>query len=469
MGENFNFSILRHNSICIELKINNGDQILVYKLLSYYSTDKYIYAIKDNTDLTKRELFNIFDKAFSSVKVECVDRFFNSRYLTNTTRQNTKYVEDILNDLESSINPKYVSLSCINLIYELSKMNAKSLETYGNKIIPYLTKTENFLGYNFRYLISNFESTNQLSKEIKADFYLNLYRAIPDSFDDDRSLFSKIKESLKYALSMKRKDLKDILNKTKIISADDINAKFVLDEYKGIGIKPEELLDCLLLYKKTDLLYFYLTENIKYVVKNFDNNNFSIALYLRFLASNGYTDKIPLLAKKLIPYVKNVKDYYSLRVFLSDNDILDIFIYENKNKNKDYNYYLALRCEEKNISDQIKAANKFDDFYYGYYTYRYVLLSYTYSYLNNLEELSDYTCKDFRTEIRNEMNCGKLESYYEEAIGLVCYQDKNATRYFFSPEFDRLLGNPYFALTKALAYTKQGKKIKNMYQYPEVK
>ena len=67
------------------------------------------------------------------------------------------------------------------------------------------------------------------------------------------------------------------------------------------------------------------------------------------------------------------------------------------------------------------------------------------------------------------MNCGKLESYYEEAIGLVFYQDKNATRYFFSPKFDRLLGNPYFALTKALAYTKQGKKIKNMYQYPEVK
>ncbi len=147
--------------------------------------------------------------------------FFNSRYLTNTTRQNTKYVEDILNGLESSINPKYVSLSCINLIYELSKMNGKSLEIYGNKIIPYLTKTENFLGYNFRYLISNFESNNQLSQEIKADFYLNLYRAIPNSFDDDKSLFSNIKESLKYALSMKRKDLKDILNKTKIISADD--------------------------------------------------------------------------------------------------------------------------------------------------------------------------------------------------------------------------------------------------------
>ena len=69
------FNILRQNSICIELKINNRDQILVYKLLSYYNTDKYIYAIKDNTDLTKRELFNIFDKAFSSVKVECVDRF----------------------------------------------------------------------------------------------------------------------------------------------------------------------------------------------------------------------------------------------------------------------------------------------------------------------------------------------------------------------------------------------------------
>lgn len=57
MGENFNFSILRQNSICIELKINNGDQILVYKLLTYYNTDKYIYAIKDNTDLTKRDFF----------------------------------------------------------------------------------------------------------------------------------------------------------------------------------------------------------------------------------------------------------------------------------------------------------------------------------------------------------------------------------------------------------------------------
>lgn len=108
---------------------------------------------------------------------------------------------------------------------------------------------------------------------------------------------------------------------------------------------------------------------------------------MRFLASNGYTDKIPLLAKKLIPYVKNVKDYYSLRVFLSDNDILDIFIYENKNKNKDYNYYLALRYKEKNILNQIKTSNKFGDYYYGYYTYRYVLLSYTYSYLNNLGEL----------------------------------------------------------------------------------
>lgn len=469
MGDNFNFSVLRHNSICIELVNGNGEQILVYKIYSYYNDDRYKYATKGFNDFNKRELFNIFDKAFASLKIDSVNRFLDSRYNISKGKQSPKYVDDILNDLETATNPDYVSLSCINLIYELSKMNAKNIELYANKIIPYLTNTVNFLDYSFRYLISRFESNDQIPQEIKTDFYLNLYKATPDSFDGNSSLFSYVKDALKYALSMKRKDLKDILEKTATISCQDSNAKFILNEYKGIGIKPEELLDCLLMYKRPDLLYYYLTENIDYIKDNFDENDFSISIYLRFLASNGYIEKIPFLAKKLIRYVKKVKDYYSLRVFLSDNDILDVFTKENKNEDTKYTYYLASKCEEKNISEQIKFTNKLDSYYYDNYSNKAILLSYAYSYLNNLVELSDYNCKDFRMDIRSEMNCGELERHYEEAIGLVCYQDKNATRYFFSPEFERLQGNPYFALAKALAYTKQGKKIKNMYQYPEVK
>ncbi len=467
MNASTNFTILRHNNLCVELKSKNGIQVIVYKKdYYYYDSKRYIYASKNGEDLKSLNMEREAELAITKTGIQYASS--SLRYLTG--KQNIKYIDEIIADIETAKNPEYIGLYCICLIYEISKLNQKNMEIYIKKIIPFLHFASDFISSSYADLLSIFDKHCSVSQELKTEFYLNLYKADLYVFRSyTRNVSENINLAINYALTTHRKDLKDTLLKYQKISSDNENIRFVLNEYKGIGINPDELLDCLMTYKRSDLLYYYLTDNIDYIKKELGNNGFSVMIYLRYLDLNGYKDKIPSLAKKLIKYIKSTKDYYSLRVFLTDDDILDIYINDKKDDKELVNYTLPICCENEKLSQQIMTCNKLSE--YGYYSYKKEinLLSYAYSYLNNLKKLDDYDCKDFRMDIRSEMNYGRLKEKYEFAIGLVGYQDKNATRYFFSPEFDSLLGNPYFAIAKSLAYTKQGKKIKNMYQYPEVK
>ena len=212
-----------------------------------------------------------------------------------------------------------------------------------------------------------------------------------------------------------------------------------------------------------------LLENPQYFNEPLEKGSFSAIELIRYLALHGYSSRVAELAKSLIAYTSSPKDYFALRVFLSDDDLLESckkkaqFFYDIND------FSLPLTFESDDLATKIKkeALQMTTTYYYRSKT---TLIKYAYGY-EKYGEFDSYYAKEARSDIRYDMSIGRDSSGFADlALALINAGDKNILRTIFTPEAeDTYTGDPIYALLRADCNLKLGKKVSDMHVYPEGK
>ncbi len=468
----YGYESLRNNEICFELIDKNGSQFLAFRdpnstYSSYYGyRELFIVQAKDTGTYHPASLSNALSIQTNLIRAVPLKSLLN-KFKPNNYKVNPSFIDGVLKDLEDASNPTYIGNYCIALIFEMTKMDTNNANKYAKQIIRWMSYTNNIVDEAFDKLIDVFDKNIYINSDLKEEFYLKLAQSHVD-FDICPLTETYIKRTIKEAINKGITDLdENLLFRFPIANSSSPEADLLYENYHGLGIYPNEIPTYLMKRKKVDELYSFLTKYPAYL-KTYFNNKDRLAIYLiRYLATNGYQDKVKELAMKLLPYVKSAKDYYSLRVFLTDDELMSSL---PLSKDSYYDYvdspcFLSIHLESNELA--MKIAKR--DYIFGHGEY--IILSYVFGYTPN-DRLRDYYCKDLRQGIRDNMfySNSPARFFYATALGLIAYGDKTVLRYFCTKESDDIyLGDPYYALIRAFISCKTGKKVKDIYQYPEEK
>lgn len=473
-----NFKLVRKNMLCFEMKDSNGNQFSVFKNKGYSSyyyyddddEDSYYIESKDINIHIDNELQVIAYQLDLScdLKNPGHDWFYIDRSYIAHSRPDFSYVDAVLEDLKTATNPNYIGNYCTFLIIELMKMAKSEAAFYAKKIIPYLSYTRNLYSEYFNNIINTFSSISVLPKEMLPDFYFKL--ALSNvTREEAPDLFDNCEYYLKLAVDEKRTDLKDVLLRFPVIEKNSANAEFILETYQGIGINPKSLPAYLINKNRGDLLFSLLLEQPQYFEEPLKNATFFAIELIRYLALHGFSSSIAELAKSLIAYTKSPKDYFALRVFVSDDDLVESFKKKRQFNNNILDYSIPYNVESNDLVKKIIDAT-FPSSSIHLYNYKLEFSKYAFGYDNHGEvDIDD--AKGIRSYVRNDINNKKPSSEFaDKTLALINAGDKNILRYLFAPEAEETYsGDPIYALFKADCNLKLGKKVPDMHVYPEGK
>ena len=474
-GSYKNFKVIRQNQMCFEMKDNIGNQFSVFKDERYYN---YTYGSRERLYFIQSKTINVplvkeIQEIAYQLDLSCnlekpgYDMYINPRDMARS-KPDLEYVDAVLKDFQTATNPDYIGNYCTFLIIELMKMSKSVAALYAERIIPYLSYTKNLYSNYFNNIIRTFSTIAVLPQKILPDFYFKLALSSVTR-EQAPDLFKNCEYYLKLAVDEKRTDLKELLLRCPVIDKDSSRADFILETYQGIGIDPKTLPSYLINRNRGDLLFSMLLDYPQYFNEPLENRTFSAIELIRYLALHGYSSRVAELAKSLIAYTASPKDYFALRVFLSDDDLIE----SCKKKGQFYydinDFNLPLMFESDDLATKIKnEALQMSTTYY--YRSRTTLIKYAYGY-EKYGEFDSYDAKEARSDIRFDMSVKKESSGFAGiALALINAGDKNILRTIFTPEAeDTYTGDPIYALLRADCNLKLGKKVSDIHVYPEGK
>ena len=470
-----NFNVIRQNQMCFEMKDVNGNQFSVFKDSKYYNYNYGRYEkhyFIESKDISVSLVKDIQDIAYHfdlscNLQKPGDDMYINPRFISHC-KPDLEFADAVLKDFKTATNPNYIGNYCTFLIIELMKMPKSVAALYAERIIPYLSYTRNLYSDYFNNIIKTFSTVALLPQKALPEFYFKLALSnvtrgqAPD-------LFKNCEYYLKLAVDEKRTDLKELLLRCPVIDKDSSRAEFILETYQGIGINPKHLPAYLINKNRGDLLFSMLLDYPQYFEEQLQNGVFSTVELIRYLALHGFSSRVAELAKSLITYTMSAKDYFALRVFLSDDDLI-----ESCKKKAQFGYdinsfNLPLTLESDDLATKIKnEALQMSTTYY--YRSRTTLIKYAYGY-EKYGEFDSYYAKEARSNIRFDMSVGKeISGFAGMALALINAGDKNILRTIFTPEAeDTYTGDPIYALLRADCNLKLGKKVSDIHVYPEGK
>lgn len=469
------YKVIRQNQMCFEMKDVNGNQFSVFKDSKYYNYNYGRYEkhyFIESKDISVSLVKDIQDIAYHfdfscNLQKPGDDMYINPRFISHC-KPDLEFVDAVLKDFKTATNSNYIGNYCTFLIIELMKMPKSVAALYAERIIPYLSYTRNLYSDYFNAIIKTFSTVALLPQKELPEFYFKLALSnvtrgqAPD-------LFKNCEYYLKLAVDEKRTDLKELLLRCPVIDKDSSRAEFILETYQGIGINPKHLPAYLINKNRGDLLFSMLLDYPQYFEEQLQNGVFSTVELIRYLALHGFSSRVAELAKSLITYTMSAKDYFALRVFLSDNDLI-----ESCKKKAQFGYdinsfNLPLTLESDDLATKIKnEALQMSTTYY--YRSRNTLIKYAYGY-EKYGEFDSYDAKEARSDIRFDMSVKKESSGFAGiALALINAGDKNILRTIFTPEAeDTYTGDPIYALLRADCNLKLGKKVSDIHVYPEGK
>lgn len=470
-----NFNVIRQNQMCFEMKDVNGNQFSVFKDSKYYNYNYGRYEkhyFIESKDISVSLVKDIQDIAYHfdlscNLQKPGDDMYINPRFISHC-KPDLKFVDAVLKDFKTATNSNYIGNYCTFLIIELMKMPKSVAALYAERIIPYLSYTRNLYSDYFNNIIKTFSTVALLPQKSLPEFYFKLALSnvtrgqAPD-------LFKNCEYYLKLAVDEKRTDLKELLLRCPVIDKDSSRAEFIIETYQGIGINPKHLPAYLINKNRGDLLFSMLLDYPQYFEEQLQNGVFSTVELIRYLALHGFSSRVAELAKSLITYTMSAKDYFALRVFLSDDDLI-----ESCKKKAQFGYdinsfNLPLTLESDDLATKIKnEALQMSTTYY--YRSRTTLIKYAYGY-EKYGEFDSYYAKEARSNIRFDMSVGKeISGFAGMALALINAGDKNILRTIFTPEAeDTYTGDPIYALLRADCNLKLGKKVSDIHVYPDGK
>ncbi len=460
---------LRACKMCFEIKDESGQHFVVFR-----DPGSYYGAIL----VENRDELNVPDEKRQSLKqaVEHISKETNSAsygayelrvWGSQYANGDPEFIAAALKDMKAAKNPAYVGNYCVALLCEIAKLPKVKTLPYLKELIPYLDKTTSLAGEHLDDYLKTIEKFYPMPEEVRRPFYFALASSNV-AFYRVSYLTEAIENELVKAINSKEEDLGGLLRRFPVIKSSGPNADFVYEKYHGIGMKPNFFILYMIKNGKVETLYDTLIKNPEYIKDSLeDKEGFSPMEVFRYLASHGYEGKKKEIAKALMKVTKNPKAYFFLRPFLSEDEVIEIFKNKPKENGRwgDASRMLPCLLDTKKVKDALK-----EEYVGYYYPERYVLPSCAYRYEDwDLKKLEDYEIKNVRTGVRNSLNDGDNgAAYFADAIGLAAYGDKTISRYFLSEFQDSYGDDPYFCLVKAYVGA-MGKKVKEMYAYPEGK
>ncbi len=472
MKQNYTYNgvtCLRACKMCFEIKDESGQQFVVFRESgSYYASMLVESRDEINVSIEKKKSLQ---QAIEQISKETNSATYSSYELKVWGSQyvcgDPKFIEAALKDMKVAKNPAYVGNYCVALLCEIAKLPKVKMLPYLKELVPYLDKTALIAGDHLDDYLEEIEKVHLMPKEVRRPFYFALAKSNL-VFSRVPYLTGAIEDELLKAIHDREDGLEGLLRRFPVIESSGENADFVYEKYRGIGMKPTFFILYMAKNDKAETLYETLIKDPDYFVDSFDDEiGFSPMEVVRYLSSRGYENKVKELAKALMKVIKEPEDYCFLQPFLSEDEIIEIFKNKPKEKDRweDKSRILPCLLGTKKVKDALK-----EEHVGYYYPERYSIPACAYRCGDfDLPELEDYQVKNVRTDVRNSLlNKDKGEEFFAFAIGLVAYGDKAVSRYFLSEFEDRYGDNPYFCLVKAYIGS-TGKKVKDMYAYPEGK
>ncbi len=477
------YKVLRKNKFCFELKNGKGEQFLVNRVYgnqrySYYGhkdEPKFIVESKDKINEIVIIDNNLLASISSSEKSAAPECYYTGGWDSDrkSITEINAYLKEVIADIKSAKNPRYIGNYCVNILYEMAKGSKIMKNTFLREILPYLNLTTNIV----REYMDHYVHEILLGKPFSSDDERKFLFALGSSsiaFYENSELSDKIKGALRSAIASMKTDIpKALLSNFPLVDEESASAAFLFTCYEGAGLYPYFFLYYAASNNKPEMIYERLMNDPSFRAEAFprakfvaDKKHLSAIETLRYLVTHGYERKKSEIAKTLLSANREGRDYYKLRVFVSDEDTVDVY---KGVKDDSFNSVKALPIlmDKEEVKEKIKEGK---EPYFRNET-QYKLASFAYSYEDKPSyTFQDYTIREERNEIRSHLNNDwDLYECLDEALGLINYGDKAVCRYF-SSEFVKGWGyDPTFALLRGHIARKAGKIGKEMYVYKEGK
>ena len=359
--EKSDFKILRKNRISFEMQHKTGDQyVVLYRSSLFYQDDFFIQGknpITKNIDMDSLQA--IAQYYYNKTLIEDFSTATRPFYFSRS-KENLSFVDAAFNDIKKATNPDYISNYCFILLAEIASMKKTNQVKYFQALIPFLSNLNNGLNNEHEKLLTNFYQYSSLSDNIKKESLLAIAKS-NYNFERGSYCYKQIVNMLCDFVDQKREDLRGALDKYSVFSSESSRADFLLEKYDGLGIIKKDLPLLLLARGKSEKLFSLVRNNPSCFLDYFQESGKAIEL-VRYLSLHGYHGCIKEMAQNLLPYIRHAKDYYALRVFLTDDEVLQIFKKLDETAKEKIDYLAFAYYDKESLTQQIK----FRSYYYSY-------------------------------------------------------------------------------------------------------
>ena len=445
-------TLLRWNDMCFEYLIEDkGIQYQILFCIPETYSDPYFLFEKDGKGAPDE--IKTIDAVKKLRPKGCHDSMSSIPYYRcqaiNDIRKNIKLE---LESYRSATSANYKSYLAASILYDISYLPNNTL---GKELVDNLdifTDMKTTSDYYFLSLID--EHIKGMRMEMKSVFYCAL--AMSKDLNISDRMTPNIVKALKYGIQMKRTDLRPLLIRYPVFSFRDDSAEFLMSQYGGDGIKPDELIAYYI--EKNDSKKLY--DSIMGGSLSAKNDNYSLIEILRFLCSHGYSDKKNEIARKIILDASNPKEYFALRQFVTKEELLEEIENHRFHGSKEPMAYFV---EDEQIRKAVDMKMEYKSFFY--YSIDYAE-AYGYD-PKHACTLSEYKIKDARKEVREEMSRyePKFVDCYNTMIGLILSNDKTSYTYLGNDDSKKIIDRGTFSIVRAIANETSGKKFKTMHLY----
>ena len=463
------YTCIRCCNMCFEIVDRKGNQFIVIRNPRGYTRD-FLIECKDDLDLANEKSESLNRAAYQiSGRLDCAryEAFDLRPWSTRYSKSDPAFIEAALKDIKTAKNHRYIGYYCVALLCEIARLPKDNRLPYLKELLPYLDKTKDIADKSLDTYLIAIEEGGDLPDDIRRPLYVALSSAKLD-FQVLPHIRESIETETKKAICDKDENLEKLMKHLPTVEATNQASNYIFGKYNGLNVRGAFRILYWIKKGETEQLYNGLIQNTAYFKDTFGSlEGISPMEVFRFLVSHGYESKKKEIAKALLSIIKEKKDYFALRALLSDEEVIKV--YKNKPKQMegwgDQSRILPIHLDNKAVANALKVEKT-----YYYHPENYYLSSYIYGYgEGELHDPEDYGVKDMRSDVRACLNDKSDGRYYiDNALGLIAYGDKTTIRYFQSEFVDAYPADPYFALAKAYIGN-LGKKMKDMYVYPEGK
>ena len=461
------YTCIRCCGMCFEIVDKKGNQFMAISNRRGYSRD-YIVECRDDPDLAReksdslaRIAYTISSRTGSASYGAFELHPWNSRY----SSPDPAFIEAALKDIKIANNSRYIGYYCVALLCEIARLKQENRLPYLRELLPYLDKTRDIADKNLDLYLDAIEEGGDLPEDIRRPLYFALAKA-KLNFQILPHIRESIETEAKKAICGKDENLEKLMKHLPTVEATSQESNYIYGKYNGASVRSAFRVLYWIKHGEAEHLYNGLMQNPTYFEDAFGTwEGISPMEVFRYLVSHGYEGQKKEIAKALLGIVKEQKDYFAIRAFLSDEEVIEVYKKKPKGMEHwgDQSRILPIHLDKKKVADVLKVENT-----YYYNLENYYLSSYVYGYgEGELYQPADYSLRGVRSDVRDCLtNKNDGRKYIDIALGLIAYGDKTTPRYFQSEFASDFPADPYFALTKAYIGS-LGKKIKDMYVYSE--